>query len=106
MATNLPIVLAHGIARFDFLLNHFTKQLSLFGLNLDPPTDGINYFKGIARHLRAKHFKVEHSSVSFAAASSSARPISRARSNVCCRLTARRRYISSRTAWAASTRAT
>ncbi|HEX8072233.1 MAG TPA: alpha/beta fold hydrolase [Pyrinomonadaceae bacterium] len=63
----LPIVLAHGIARFDFLLNNFVQQSARFGFHLDMPTDGVHYFKGIARHLRDQGFTVEHTSVSFAA---------------------------------------
>jgi triacylglycerol lipase len=64
---NYPIVLAHGIARFDFLLAHLIQTVNLFGLDLTLPTDGINYFKGIARHLRDQGFDVYQSNVSFAA---------------------------------------
>jgi len=64
---NYPIVLAHGIARFDFLLAHLLHTADLFGLDLTLPTDGINYFKGIARHLRDQGFDVYESNVSFAA---------------------------------------
>jgi triacylglycerol lipase len=63
---NYPIILAHGIARFDFLLAGLLRALDRFGLDLSAPTDGINYFKGIARHLRSNGFDVHHSSVSFA----------------------------------------
>jgi triacylglycerol lipase len=62
-----PIILAHGIARFDFLLADLLHSLKRFGLNLSVPTDGLNYFKGISRHLRTNGFDVEHSLVSFAA---------------------------------------
>jgi triacylglycerol lipase len=62
-----PIVLAHGIARFDFLLAHLLHTADLFGLDLTLPTDGLNYFKGIARHLRDQGFEVYQSNVSFAA---------------------------------------
>lgn len=64
---NYPIVLAHGIARFDFLVNYFIKNLGLFGLELGTAADGLHYFKGIARHLRNNGFDVYHASVSFAA---------------------------------------
>lgn len=67
MANNDPIVLAHGIARFDFLTAHLLRTLDQFGLNLTLPADGLNYFKGIARHLRNNGFDVYHSQVSFAA---------------------------------------
>ncbi len=62
-----PIVLAHGIARFDFLLNYFSKTFDALGLNVDSPNDALHYFKGIASHLRTHGFDVYHSSVSFAA---------------------------------------
>jgi triacylglycerol lipase len=62
-----PIILAHGIARFDFLLNYFTKTFDALGLNWVSANDGLHYFKGIAGHLREHGFDVYHSSVSFAA---------------------------------------
>ena len=65
--TKYPIILAHGIARFDFLLNYFNNTFNLLGLNLGSANDGLHYFKGIASHLRAHGFDVYHSSVSFAA---------------------------------------
>ncbi|MGB9181781.1 MAG: alpha/beta fold hydrolase [Pyrinomonadaceae bacterium] len=64
---NHPIILAHGIARFDFLLANFIKQLGPLGPFVEVATDGLHYFKGIARHLRRNGFDVSHSSVSFAA---------------------------------------
>ncbi len=62
-----PIILAHGIARFDFLLNFFSKTFDALGLKVDSPNDALHYFKGIASHLRSHGFDVYHSSVSFAA---------------------------------------
>jgi triacylglycerol lipase len=62
-----PIILAHGIARFDFLLNYFTKTFDALGLNRVSANDGLHYFKGIASYLRGHGFDVYHSSVSFAA---------------------------------------
>ena len=62
-----PIILAHGIARFDFLLNYFTKSFDALGLNWVSANDGLHYFKGIASYLRAHGFDVYHSSVAFAA---------------------------------------
>lgn len=61
--TGRPIVLAHGITRFDFISNRFGKKL--------PPSqqgaaDKIHYFKLIATGLRAEGHKVFHSDVSFA----------------------------------------
>jgi triacylglycerol lipase len=68
MANNYPIILAHGIARFDFLVQHFIKSFNAsFRINLEDAADGLHYFKGIARHLRNNGFDVYHSSVSFAA---------------------------------------
>lgn len=62
-----PIILAHGIARFDFLLQRFSKDLGAFNLSFGLANDGLHYFKGIARHLRDNGFDVYQSSVSFAA---------------------------------------
>ncbi|HEX8098381.1 MAG TPA: hypothetical protein VF507_10105, partial [Pyrinomonadaceae bacterium] len=67
MANSYPIVLAHGIARFDFLAANLLRTLGLFGLDLELPMDGLNYFKGIARHLRDNGYDVYQSRVSFAA---------------------------------------
>lgn len=66
-ANRYPIILAHGIARFDFLRNFFSDRFEALGLNLAANNDGLHYFKGIAGHLRANGFDVHHSSVSFAA---------------------------------------
>jgi triacylglycerol lipase len=62
-----PIILAHGIARFDFLLNYFSKTFDALGLSLVTANDSLHYFKGIAGHLRTHGFDVYQSSVSFAA---------------------------------------
>jgi triacylglycerol lipase len=66
-STKYPIILAHGIARFDFLLNYFSRTFDALGLRVDPPNDALHYFKGIASHLRTHGFDVYNSSVSFAA---------------------------------------
>ena len=62
-----PIILAHGIARFDFLIQRFAKHLNAFGIDFEPASDGLHYFKGIARRLRENGFDVFQSSVGFAA---------------------------------------
>ncbi|MGH9904571.1 MAG: hypothetical protein ACRD8U_03180, partial [Pyrinomonadaceae bacterium] len=62
-----PIILAHGIARFDFLLNFFNRSFDALGLNIGIQNDALHYFRGIASHLRANGFDVSQSSVSFAA---------------------------------------
>ncbi|HVE59860.1 MAG TPA: alpha/beta fold hydrolase [Pyrinomonadaceae bacterium] len=63
---NYPIILAHGIARFDFLVQHWAKILNSHGISLGLAGDGLNYFKGIARHLRTHGFDVFQTSVGFA----------------------------------------
>lgn len=58
-----PIVLVHGIARFDILNEIFRSKLKL------PPTkfdDLFQYFKGIKTHLEARGFEVFHSNQDFA----------------------------------------
>ncbi|MCA1558048.1 MAG: alpha/beta fold hydrolase [Acidobacteria bacterium] len=59
----LPIVLAHGIARFDILLEIMRRRFKL------PETefsDRFQYFKGIKTHLEANGFRVFHPNQEFA----------------------------------------
>jgi triacylglycerol lipase len=60
----LPIVLVHGIARFDVL-----RQLLIDRLGLDERQAGdtLHYFKGIKGHLERFGFEVHHANVDFAA---------------------------------------
>ena len=63
----LPIVLAHGIARPDDLINSLARTLSLSLYDYSLVFDRFHYFKGIASYLKRYGFEVYHSSVSFAA---------------------------------------
>jgi triacylglycerol lipase len=56
-----PIVLAHGIARFDVLSNH------LFKIDNSSRDDGLHYFRNIRTHLESHGFVVRHSGVEWAA---------------------------------------
>jgi triacylglycerol lipase len=58
-----PIVLAHGIARFDAVREHFVGKLD----NADEVPDRLHYFRGIKTHLNGSGFRVFHASVEFAA---------------------------------------
>ncbi len=59
-----PIVLAHGIARFDVL----RKQMEAMGLLTGiTGSDALHYFRNIKTFLHARGFTVCHSNVSFAA---------------------------------------
>ena len=60
---NLPIVLSHGIARFDILLEILRKKSNLPETELD---DQFQYFKGIKTHLEAHGFRVFHPNQDFA----------------------------------------
>jgi triacylglycerol lipase len=63
MATNaFPIVLAHGIARFDILREIL---IELTGIPDDEFGDRYHYFKGIKSHLETHGFEVHHTSVNF-----------------------------------------
>ena len=56
-----PIILAHGITRFDFLANW------LLHIDNDSNDDGLHYFRNIRTHIMAtKRFDVHHSHVSWA----------------------------------------
>jgi triacylglycerol lipase len=59
----LPIVLAHGIARFDILLEILRKKANLPETRLE---DRFQYFKGIKTHLEAHGFRVFHPNQDFA----------------------------------------
>ena len=60
---SLPIVLAHGIARFDILTKALEKKLNLPENKL---TDQLEYFKGVKGHLESHGFTVFHPDVLFA----------------------------------------
>ena len=53
-----PGIFAHGIARFDFLLQRFSKDPGVVDINFAPANDGLHYFKGVARYLRKQGFDV------------------------------------------------
>ena len=59
----LPIVLAHGIARFDILLEIFRNKVKLPEHEF---RDRFQYFKGIKTHLEAHGFEVFHPNQDFA----------------------------------------
>ncbi|UCE53165.1 MAG: hypothetical protein JSV31_28565 [Desulfobacterales bacterium] len=60
---SFPIVLAHGVCRFDILWN---ESLDVDN-NDDPRIDRINYFRGIRTMLMNKGYTVYHSKVAWAA---------------------------------------
>src|SRR5260221_9170877 len=58
-----PIVLVHGIARFDILHELLKEKLSLPENELE---DRFEYFKGIKTHLESHGFRVFHTNQDFA----------------------------------------
>jgi triacylglycerol lipase len=58
-----PIILAHGVCRFDILWN---ESLDVDN-NDDPNIDRLNYFRGVRTMLIAKGYQVFHSKVAWAA---------------------------------------
>jgi triacylglycerol lipase len=58
-----PIVLAHGVCRFDVLWNQFLRADD----NDDPRIDKLHYFKGIRTMLLANGYRAYHSRVAWAA---------------------------------------
>ncbi|MEP6849596.1 MAG: alpha/beta fold hydrolase [Acidobacteriota bacterium] len=60
-----PIVLAHGIARFDVLTQRLKNDLKAIGVELEAADNDLNYFKDVARDLARSGFDVFESSVSF-----------------------------------------
>jgi len=63
MATQLPIVLAHGFARFDYLLEILRSRMDVPESDLE---DQFQYFKGIRSHLEAAGFDIYHPNQDFA----------------------------------------
>jgi triacylglycerol lipase len=59
----LPVVLAHGIARFDILREILKEKL---GLPDNQVEDRFQYFRGIKSHLESHGFKVFHPNEDFA----------------------------------------
>ncbi|MGH9337930.1 MAG: esterase/lipase family protein, partial [Vicinamibacteria bacterium] len=57
-----PIILTHGIARFDV----FWKNIVPVDNQDDPVQDLLHYFCGVRTFLRSKGFDVHHSSVPWA----------------------------------------
>ena len=62
-----PIVLAHGIARFDVLTDTLLRKINQFLWDMSLEVDRLHYFKGIASYLERHGFEVYHTNVSFAA---------------------------------------
>lgn len=62
-----PIILAHGIARFDIFTETILKRLILALLDRSFSQDQLHYFKGIAPFLWNHGFEVHTTHVSFAA---------------------------------------
>jgi triacylglycerol lipase len=60
---SFPIILAHGVCRFDVLINDVLQLDN----NDDPQLDRLHYFRGIRTMLKAEGFCVYHSKVSWAA---------------------------------------
>src|SRR5207253_10451408 len=58
-----PIVLAHGIARFDILHEILKEKL---GLPDNPVGEQFQYFRGIKTHLESNSFRVFHPNEDFA----------------------------------------
>lgn len=64
--TTLPIVLAHGIARFDHLKNSLLRRVNLYLVEFGLLLDGFHYFKGIGSHLWEHGYSAYPTSVGFA----------------------------------------
>lgn len=62
----LPIVLAHGIAPFDEIYQTFAKGFRYFLGSIGFANDRLDYFKGIASHLRGQGLTVFAPRVEFA----------------------------------------
>ncbi len=61
-----PIVLAHGIARFDFLTQSLLRRANLFIWDMSRAFDRLHYFKRIASTLQADGHRVYETDVNWA----------------------------------------
>jgi triacylglycerol lipase len=66
MAQKYPIILAHGIARFDFLTEALLDRLNLLLIDWRTAFDRFHYFKGIRTHLGRHDFDTHTTHVNFA----------------------------------------
>jgi len=96
---SLPIVLAHGIARFDILTKALEKKLNLPENKL---TDQLEYFKGVKGHLESHGFTVFHPDVLFAGSVDKRAEQLRDRVNKVLQHPVARRYTSLLIAWEVS----
>jgi triacylglycerol lipase len=65
-ANNYPIVLAHGIARFDRLRHSIIERLHILLADRTIAPDRTHYFRRIRSHLEENGFETYHTSVSWA----------------------------------------
>jgi triacylglycerol lipase len=62
-----PIILAHGIARFDFITDRLLQQANMFMWDFSLAFDRLHYFRKIASYLQTQGFTVYATRVRFAA---------------------------------------
>ncbi len=63
VTNRLPIILVHGIARFDWLHEGYRK---IFPQTGEHPKDRSHYFRNVASHLKSHGYDVFHASLSYA----------------------------------------
>lgn len=63
---NYPIVLVHGIARFDELRHSIIERLQLLLMDRSLASDRTHYFRRIRSHLQEHKFETHYSDVSWA----------------------------------------
>ncbi len=61
-----PIILAHGIARFDFLTESLRQRVNLTLWDQREVFDRLHYFRGIVSYLQARGFDTHATTVGFA----------------------------------------
>lgn len=61
--SQLPIILIHGIARFDWLHEGYRK---IFPQTGEHPKDRSHYFRNVASHLKSNGYETFHASLSYA----------------------------------------
>ena len=62
-----PIILAHGIARFDYITHSLLKKIQALFLSAEIKLNRFHYFSGISTYLNQQGYKAFNTEVSFAA---------------------------------------
>ncbi|MEZ4513089.1 MAG: hypothetical protein R3C62_14570 [Chloroflexota bacterium] len=67
-----PIILAHGIARFDILREMLGQTIGGIWPGFTFSTDELHYFRNICSYLQQRGYAIYHTNVAFAGGAAAA----------------------------------